>query len=210
MIDQNSERKTDLTELLTKQLSNYTPDQITEIRDVMLSNIGAMVDVHLENRTLLRPAKDTAALFNGILNGAISEIQNFTTDGAGRRVFTKPMQGETKTYYQPYVRNKDGREEEWEITLKNLNKGQWAEVPSLDERTSFGIALDALLRGQADFIRCEDWADHRQCLRRELVICEDGNYYAIRNTATGALFSPSSSTMASENWIMFKLSKVSE
>jgi len=210
MIDQNSDRKSDLTALLAEQLTGYTPEQVIEIREVMMGNIGAMVDAHLENRSLLRPPKDTAALFNGILNGTIAEIQNFTADGAGRRLFTKAIQGEDKVYYQPYVRNKDGKEEEWNITLKNLNNGLWAEVPSEEERVGFGIALDALLNGQVDFIRCEDWPDHRQCLRRTLVICEDGNYYAIRNTANGALFCPSSSVMASKNWIMFKLSKVAE
>jgi hypothetical protein len=199
-----------LVEVLTSKLPDLSGPQVEQVRDVIVEEIRELVNYHMDNQRKLKEPKDTAALFNGFLNGNIPEIQNFDKGVVGRRLFTKPVEGLERTHYQPYVRNKDGREEEWNITLDNLNKGRWAEVPSAEDRVSFGIAMDMLFKGEADFIRCEDWVDHRQCLRREIVIHEDGNYFVLRNTANNALFVPCGSSMSSNNWIMFKLSKVTQ
>lgn len=210
MTDDVKTTEYNLIEILTKKLPDLSVPSIETVRDVIVEQIGELVEYHMDTQRKLKEPKDTAALFNGMLTGNIAEIQNFTKEGAGRRVYTKPVEGLDRTHYQPYVRNKDGREEEWNITMDNLNRGQWAEVPGEDDRVSFGVALDMLFKGEADYIRCEDWVDHRQCLRRAVVIHEDGNYFALRNVVTGALFVPCGSSMSSNNWIMFKLSKAAK
>lgn len=147
--------------------------------------------------------KNVAVLFNGLLDGKIKQVQNFTEKGAHRRVYAKPITKGEDPVYRTFVRNKDGREEEWNINYDNLNKGYWVEIPEEKDYVSFGIALDALTTNRCDLIRCEDWEDQNQYLRlKQKTIHYPNGYLVCLNN--GHSFQPSMQSMTSKRWIMLK------
>jgi len=147
----------------------------------------------------------THTLFNALLNGHVTQIQSFNKKGIGRRVFVKPSESNGEPPLQTYTLCKDGKEEEWTITTDNLNKNIWAEIPGPAYYVGYGIALEALLTGKADFIRDESWTDPTTYLTKETRYIDGKPQQLIINARSETVVSISQAGMTSRKWIMIKL-----
>lgn len=190
----------DLNKFILASKETYTESQQEDIKNIITNTIGEII----EKRRGTLVHKDAATLFNGLLNGIIGQIQNFSDKSIGRRVFAKNIGHADSPMWQTFARNKNGTIEEWNITVQNLQKGLWIEIPA---PVTFGIAYDALMRGDCDYIRNEDWSDMTMYLRNSNKKQDSLPPGYLVTVNDNVKLSVSASSMNSNNWIMIKLPK---
>lgn len=189
----------DLDKYLAASTQVYTEEQKTEIKEIICNVINDAIARRKQHQF-----KDVAELFNGLLSGHITEIQNFSDKTCGRRLYSENVGTETEPVWQTFARNKNGTVEPWTITKQNLQKGLWIEIPL---PVSFGIAYDALMRGDCDYIRCEDWSDMTMYLRNSNKKRDSLPPGFLITVNDNTKLSLSATSMNSMNWIMIKLPK---
>lgn len=149
---------------------------------------------------------NSVELFNLLLNGKIDQVQQFTEVGAHRRVYCKFADDDLeKKNPSLYVKSNDGKEEKWHISKINIHKGQWVGIPSSEYHVSYGIALDALLKGKCDYIRSESWADQNLYIRKSDRLKDYLHYDSLMTVNTNTTFLPSMTAQIQNDWIMVKL-----
>lgn len=187
----------DLDKYLKASKEVYSEEQQAEIKNIICGVINDAI-----SRRQTHKHKDVASLFNGLLNGTVKEIQNFSDKTCGRRVYSSNIGTEDAPVWQTFARNKNGTVEQWNITTQNLRKGLWIEIPL---PVTFGVAYDALMRGDCDYIRNEDWSDMTMYLRNSNKKQDSLPPGYLVTVNDGTKLSLSATSMNSRNWIMIKL-----